>query len=187
MLYLLIIIMTVIISCIIIVLQDRGGAPEELRHRALGQLDLDRAGVALRLGHHLRRVGLPWVALLVYRYLSTTASSVLCVFRRVKDHHNLLQYSPPSKKTCVRQVALDKWFPLSSRSARTRSRRAPWSSRPRPPPSWAPRPRARCRLPGRGCRSRRRRCAARARRLSCTLSRGPAGGGSLPSGRAYSI
>ena len=31
---------------------------------------------------------------------------------RVKDQHTLLRYSPRLKKTCVRQVVLDKWFPL---------------------------------------------------------------------------
>ena len=40
------------------------------------------------------------------------ASFVLCVFRRVKDHHNLLHHSPLVKETSVGQVALDKWFPL---------------------------------------------------------------------------
>ena len=35
------------------------------------------------------------------------------VFPCVKDHHNLAQYSPLLKNTCVRQVALDKWFPLN--------------------------------------------------------------------------
>ena len=40
----------------------------------------------------------------------------LCVFRRVKDHFKLLFYSPLLKKTCVRQVALAKWFPLSRRA-----------------------------------------------------------------------
>ena len=34
------------------------------------------------------------------------------VFRRVKDDHNLLHYSPPLKKACVRHVVLDEWFPL---------------------------------------------------------------------------
>ena len=53
-----------------------------------------------------------WVALFVQRYLSNTASFVLCVFRRVKEHHNLLHDSTRLKKTCVRQVVLDKWFPL---------------------------------------------------------------------------
>ena len=33
-------------------------------------------------------------------------------FRRFKDHRALLHYSPLLKKTCVRQVVLDKWFPL---------------------------------------------------------------------------
>ena len=34
-----------------------------------------------------------------------------CAFRRVKGHRNLRHYSPLSKKSCVRQVVLDKWFP----------------------------------------------------------------------------
>ena len=38
---------------------------------------------------------------------------MLCAFRRVKDHRNSLDYLPLSKETCVRQVVLDKWFPLS--------------------------------------------------------------------------
>ena len=42
------------------------------------------------------------------------ASFVLCVFRRVKDHHSLLNHSPLLKKNCVRQVVSDKWFPLSA-------------------------------------------------------------------------
>ena len=33
------------------------------------------------------------------------------MFRRVKDHYNLLHYSL-LKKTCFGQVVLDKWFPL---------------------------------------------------------------------------
>ena len=48
--------------------------------------------------------------------LSNAVSCVLRVPRCVKDHHNLiyvLRYSPPLKKACVRQVALDKWTPLS--------------------------------------------------------------------------
>ena len=35
------------------------------------------------------------------------------MFRRVKGHRNLLHYSPLVKKTGVRQVVLDKWFPLT--------------------------------------------------------------------------
>ena len=38
---------------------------------------------------------------------------VLRAFRRVKDRRNLLHYSRRLKKTCVRQVALDKWCPLN--------------------------------------------------------------------------
>ena len=45
--------------------------------------------------------------------LSNAASFVLCVVRHVEDHHNLLHDSPLLKKTCVGQVVLDKWFPLS--------------------------------------------------------------------------
>ena len=56
--------------------------------------------------------GVPWAALIVWRYLSNTASFVLCVFRRVKGHGNLLHYSLRLKKTCARQVVSDKWLPL---------------------------------------------------------------------------
>ena len=55
----------------------------------------------------------------------SAAASVLCVFRRAKDHRNLLHYSPCLKNTCVRQVALDKWFPLSAAG----SCREAWSRR----------------------------------------------------------
>ena len=58
------------------------------------------------------RFAATWVALLVKRYLSNRASFGLCVFCRVKDHHNLLHYSPLLKKASVRQVVLDKLFPL---------------------------------------------------------------------------
>ena len=40
-------------------------------------------------------------------------SFVSCVFRRVKDHHNLLHYLPLLKNSCVRQVVLDKLFLLN--------------------------------------------------------------------------
>ena len=53
-----------------------------------------------------------WVSLFVWCYLSNAASFVLCVFRRAKDHHNLLHSSPVLKKTCIRRAMLDKWFPL---------------------------------------------------------------------------
>ena len=46
----------------------------------------------------------PWVALLVERYLSTTAWFVLRALRRVEDHHNSQRYSQRLKNTCVRQV-----------------------------------------------------------------------------------
>ena len=54
-------------------------------------------------------------ALLVECYLSNTASFVLCVFRRVKDHHDSLHSSPLLKKARVRQLLVDEWFPLNSR------------------------------------------------------------------------
>ena len=53
-----------------------------------------------------------WVALLVQRDLSKTASFVLCGFRRVKDHHYVLHCSPMLKKTCVRHVVLAEQLPL---------------------------------------------------------------------------
>ena len=37
-----------------------------------------------------------------------------CVFRRVKDHHKFAIISVCLKKTCVRQVVLDKRFPLNA-------------------------------------------------------------------------
>ena len=50
--------------------------------------------------------------LLVSHYLSNTTSFVLCAAYNVKEHPNLLHYSPRLKKTCARQVVLDKWLPL---------------------------------------------------------------------------
>ena len=47
-------------------------------------------------------------------FSKTTASFVLCMFRRVKDHHSSLHSSPRLKKACARQVVLDKWFPLKN-------------------------------------------------------------------------
>ena len=41
---------------------------------------------------------------------------LLCVFRRVKDYHDLLHYSQLLKNICVRQVVLDKCFPLRNHS-----------------------------------------------------------------------
>ena len=58
------------------------------------------------------RTSQSWAALLLYRYLSNKASFVVCAVR-VKDHHNLPNYSPRLKNTCVRQVVLDKWFRLN--------------------------------------------------------------------------
>ena len=58
--------------------------------------------------HPRRTLGVTWVALLVQRYLSSTASFVVCVVCRVKEHHNVLHYSPRLKNTCVRQVVFDK-------------------------------------------------------------------------------
>ena len=67
-----------------------------------------------------------WVALLVYCYLCNTASFGLCAVCRFKDHHMLLHYSPRLKNTCVRQVVLDKWFPLGyAQSANSESATRP--------------------------------------------------------------
>ena len=57
------------------------------------------------------RAGADWVALLVQHHLSDAASFVFCVFRHVIDHINLPNDSLCLKKTCVREVVLDKWFP----------------------------------------------------------------------------
>ena len=57
-----------------------------------------------------------WVALPVWRDLSNRASFVLCAFRRVEDRPNLLHDSSLLKKTCVRRVVVDKWFPLREAS-----------------------------------------------------------------------
>ena len=51
------------------------------------------------------------VALLVQRYISNTASFVVCVVHSVKDHLILPNDSPLLKSTRARQVVLDKWFP----------------------------------------------------------------------------
>ena len=72
-------------------------------------------GVLQALAQHYdegHALALVWVALLVSRYSSNTASFVVCAVYGVKDHHDLQIYSPLLKKTCVRQVVLDKWFPL---------------------------------------------------------------------------
>ena len=52
-----------------------------------------------------------------WRYLSNAACLIrprlLCAYlRRVEDHDTLLHYFSRLKKTCVRQVVLDKSFPL---------------------------------------------------------------------------
>ena len=46
--------------------------------------------------------------------MSNTASSVLCDLHRLRDHHNVQHYSQNLKISRVRQVVLDKWFPLRS-------------------------------------------------------------------------
>ena len=57
-------------------------------------------------GHGDRTPHLGW------HYLSNATCLIrphlFCVFRRVKDHHTLPEYSPLLKNTCVRQVVLDK-------------------------------------------------------------------------------
>ena len=48
--------------------------------------------------------------------MPNTALFVVCVAYSVKDHKDLLHYLQLLKKTCVRQVVLDRWFPLESGS-----------------------------------------------------------------------
>ena len=73
--------------------------------------DAGSAGMPVRVRSAAHKPCYIWVALLVC-YSSTAPFSVVCVFRRVTDHHNLLHDSSLLKKACVRQVVLDKWFPL---------------------------------------------------------------------------
>ena len=112
------------------------------------------AELGVRLDRLRLRRGLLRLRVLGWHYLYKAtclirASFISCVLRRVKDHHNLQKYSPLLKKTCVRQVVLDKSGSL-----------------------WSPRPRAGSWAAGRGCgRSRAwpRACAA-ARWPSCRCS-----------------
>ena len=70
------------------------------------------------LGHrhgyecHSSTTAIVWLELLVERYVSNTASFVPCAVYSVKDCHNLQNYSSTLMNTCVRQVVLNKWFPL---------------------------------------------------------------------------
>ena len=70
------------------------------------------------------------VALPVKSYLSNAASFVLCAAHRVKDHRKLLHCSPRLKKTCVRQVVLDKRFPLTDDSIVRAARSTPARAHP---------------------------------------------------------
>ena len=83
---------------------------------------------------------------------------VLCVLRRVKDHHDVLHGSPTLKKTGVRKVALDKWCPPEI-GEREREREI-WKEFPSRTPVSKPvaaRPSAARRKPwGRGARCRKR-------------------------------
>ena len=61
-------------------------------------------------------------ASLGWHYLSKAtclmqASFNLCVFGRLRDHRSLSESSPLLRKTCVRQVVLDKLFPPESHNA----------------------------------------------------------------------
>ena len=64
-------------------------------------------------------MGVPtlWSRSFGWHYLSNATCLIrrhlFCVFRSAKDHHNLLHDSQLFKKTCVRQVVLDRWFPLN--------------------------------------------------------------------------
>ena len=74
--------------------------------------------IAIINDHYFGRSG--WkqaAALIAWHYLSNAtcliqASLVLCALRRVKHHCTLLHSSPLLKKTFVRRVVIDKWFPL---------------------------------------------------------------------------
>ena len=73
------------------------------------------------------RAGFGW------HYLSNAtrliqASFDVCPVCRVKDRHNLPKCSRLLKKTCVRQVSLDKWLPHESFQASTRRMNSPLSA-----------------------------------------------------------
>ena len=79
-------------------------------------METDRIGNPGKPGQNATCAGLGssrrlWVARRVERYVSNTASFVLCAARRVKDHHHMPNNSPRLKNICVRQVVIDKWFP----------------------------------------------------------------------------
>ena len=59
-----------------------------------------------------------YIYIVIYVYIYIYIYICICVFRRVRDRHKLLHYSPLVKKTCVRQVVLDDWFSLSAAGAR---------------------------------------------------------------------
>ena len=58
----------------------------------------------------------PYVCHVGWHYLSNATCLIrphfCCIFCHVKDHRNSLHRSLLSKKSCVRQGVLDKWFPL---------------------------------------------------------------------------
>ena len=61
---------------------------------------------------HRRQTWLGWHYLSNITCLIRPRVFYACVFRRVKDHHNLPHDSPRLKSTCVIQVVFDKWFPI---------------------------------------------------------------------------
>ena len=70
--------------------------------------------------NHVRRIIVPscwrsltksFVLIPILRVLVEGPYSLTCMLS-CHDHHNLLHHSPLLKKTCVRQVVLDKRFPL---------------------------------------------------------------------------
>ena len=93
--------------------------------RGRRQLGLGPGPRQARQSDALGVLGLLWVGgatclrLLVSYGLTCFMRCLLCV----KDHHTLQTCSPRLKKTCVRQVSLDKRFPLNSCSPITGSLR----------------------------------------------------------------
>ena len=69
---------------------------------------------------HLREVEEARPGVLGWHYSSNATCLIrshlfYALFNSVKDHHTLLHnHSPLLKKTCVRQVVLDKWLPTKS-------------------------------------------------------------------------
>ena len=86
----------------------------QAQNRSLSKADETKPHPQWALSKTLFVLPNPRKSELWHLHLGWHCLSALSVFHRVKDHHNSPCYSPRLKKACVRQVALDKWLPLST-------------------------------------------------------------------------